>query len=418
VSDSYRRNHYVPQWYQKRFFSGEESERKFYYLDLIPDTIASKSGHRYVRNSTLYWGIKRCFAETDLYTTQFSKIKSTDIEKRFFGRIDLEGKNSVECWANYTHPSADYDAFKALLTYLSVQKLRTPKGLSFLTSVASSSDQNMIMKAMVDLHKMHSAIWTESVWCIAHRASDAPGFLLSDHPVTVYNPMCFPGSKVCKGAGDPDIRLIGTHTLFPLDLDKILIFTNLSWARNPYENPLKVRPNPDLFRAALFNFMTVQTGRELDRSEVLKINTIIKKRAYRYIAASKEEWLYPEESLGIIRWDKLSASYLLMPDPRGVQMISEFMMGFDGGRVLAVDDYGLQPGQKDYKDRERFSHEMLTSQAFKGEYARMFGPKRRGLTFNNVKIDNEIDSEEMHQYHLNLEAKFKAKAGIKRNSWK
>ena len=36
IRDS-RNNHYVPQWYQKRFLGQVGGERKFFYLDLRPD---------------------------------------------------------------------------------------------------------------------------------------------------------------------------------------------------------------------------------------------------------------------------------------------------------------------------------------------------------------------------------------------
>jgi hypothetical protein len=58
-----------------------------------------------------------------------------------------------------------------------------------------------------------------------------------------------------------------------------------------------MRPNPHLFRTAMFYFPGIQTGRELTDVEVNKINFIIKKRAYRYIAPAGEEWLYPERRM-------------------------------------------------------------------------------------------------------------------------
>src|SRR5690606_31817165 len=103
------------------------------------------------------------------------------------------------------HPSADGDMFHAMLPYMSVQKLRTPKGLADLASKAGSSDKNALLYAIQRLKNMYCAIWTESVWSIADASNSKTKFILSDHPITVYNEGCFPGSVHCKGHNDPEI---------------------------------------------------------------------------------------------------------------------------------------------------------------------------------------------------------------------
>jgi hypothetical protein len=231
--------------------------------------------------------------------------------------------------------------------------------------------------------------------------------LLSDHPVTVYNQGCFPASKWCLGFNDPDIWLSGTHTLFPLCLDKLLILANLSWVRYPYGNPIEPRPNPNLFRPAVFNYMQIQTGRVLSETEVNEINLIIKKRAYRYIAASKKEWLYPEEKIRTQHWDKLGNGYLLMPDPRSVSFSSEIIIGYSDSRAESFDAYGRKPWQNGYDDKAQHDKEWETFHAFQGEFARVFGPRRRGVAFEGVRLDNEEDSPDFHAYHLRSEKKFK-----------
>jgi Protein of unknown function (DUF4238) len=128
------------------------------------------------------------------------------------------------------------------------------------------------------------------------RPTVAPGicklkFIITDHPVTVYNREIFPISDYAKKYTDPDIRMNGTHTFFPLSPTHILILTNLSWARNPCSGGTKTRPNDSLFRTALFNFTDIQTGRQLDEIEVNQMNFIMKRRAERFIATAREEWL-------------------------------------------------------------------------------------------------------------------------------
>ena len=131
----YKRNHYVPQWYQYRFFQGDEKEKKFYYLDLSPERIKTPNGNIFTRNELLRWGPSRCFCQKDLYTTKFLNLESTEIEKFFFGKIDREGEKALTYFANFKHPSADHEAFQAMIVYLSSQKLRTPKGLIYLNSI-------------------------------------------------------------------------------------------------------------------------------------------------------------------------------------------------------------------------------------------------------------------------------------------
>jgi hypothetical protein len=410
----YRRNHYVPEWYQKRFFPpGTTGERKFYYLDLTPDRVTS-NGHTYTRNALLRWGPDRCFCEDDLYTTSRWVTKNpTEMEERFFGTIDASGKKAIEHFGNFQHPDWDHAAFEPLLQYLTVQKLRTPKGLDYLAALAQTNQQDRVLMALARLQVVYCAIWTECIWCILDASQSPTKLLLSDHPVTVYNPDCFPGSQWCSGVNEPDIRRVGTHTLFPLSYDKLLVFTNLAWVRNPYGDAKKVRPNPDFFRSAMFNFTEIQTGRVLSEEEVLEINYIIKQRARRYIAAAEKEWLYPERSMPKRRWDRLGGGYLLMPDPRSVDFSTQIVVGYEGGGGEAWDEYGRRPGQPGYDDEKQRAKEHDTTYAFKGEYARVFGPRRRGIGFDHGK-PRLVDSDDYHKYHLSLEGKFKPRGARKR----
>lgn len=281
------------------------------------------NGHQYTRNALLRWGPPRCFYLDDLYTTAFGAWKSTEIEERFFGPVDQQGKAAVEYFATFERPSADSEKLGAMLPYMSIQKLRTPKGLGNFFSITGSDNQNNALIRMQEVQQIFCTLWTECVWCIADASESSTKFILSDHPITVYNQGCFPGSKYCLGHNDPDIGLNGTHTIFPLSLEKILILTNLSWVRNPHGKPIKERPNPVPFRRTVFNFHDIQTGRMLSDEEVNEINLIIKKRAYRYIAAAEEEWLYPEKKVSTNQWNQLGDGYLLMPDPRSVSFGGE-----------------------------------------------------------------------------------------------
>jgi Protein of unknown function (DUF4238) len=399
----YKENHYVPQWYQRRFLP-PTGEQKFRYLDLRPEAFIDAIGIKRRKKILQRWGTDRCFKQTDLYTTRFGAGESTEIEQFFFGRVDREGREAVEYFANFSHPSADGDAFQALLNYMSVQKLRTPKGLAHFAEMTKLNNKNAVLLAMQSAQNLHCAIWTEAVWSIAEAAETATKFIVSDHPVTVYNEDCFPGSDLCRDFRDPAIWRNGTHTIFPLSPLKVLLLTNLSWARNPYGNASRLRPHPNPLRTAMFNFTHIQTRRQLSDVEVNQINFIIKKRAYRYVAAAEEEWLYPERHIPSEHWRKLNDRYLLMPDPRSVTFGGEVLVGYKGGGAEAFDEYGRRPWHKSYKDKTLADGEWRTFRAFQGEYARLFGPKRRGISFE-FGHETEEDSPDFHQYHLDSETK-------------
>jgi hypothetical protein len=114
--------------------------------------------------------------------------------------------------------------------------------------------------------------------------------------------------------------------LFPLSSERLLILTNRLWACNPHRPPIEMRPKPNFFRGAMFNFLEIQARRVLSEQEIREINYIIKRRGYRYIAAGREEWLYPEERVKG-PWKSLGGGFLLMPDPRSLHPGAEIIIG-------------------------------------------------------------------------------------------
>ena len=394
---AYRRNHYVPQWFQKRFLP--PGQQKFFYLDMRPEAVARGNRLDVRRRDLLRWGPKRCFMQQDLYTTMFGSLPNTEIEQHFFGDIDSGGNKGVEYFSTFEHPDADGDAFNNIIRLMSIQKLRTPKGLEVLRQVVGA-DRNNTLIALQQLQNMYCATWSECNWQIVTAARSPTKFILSDHPVTVYNRRAPPGTSHCKGAFDPDIRLIGTHTIFPLDLERALILTNLSWLRNPFGDPLAVRPNPKLFRPTVFSFLEIQTGRELSEIEIQEINFIIKRRAHRYVSAAEKEWLYPERVLRNIGWYTLGGGDLFMPDPRSASFTTGIMVGYDNDIAEAYDPYGRMPGQPGYDDKVQSAKENQTFQAAQGVFAKKHGPRRRGRTYNMSGLDPEEDTPDMHQHHV------------------
>ena len=388
MSREYRRNHYVPKWYQKRFLPRGQSHH--YYLDLDPERVTDRSP-TYTRKALLRWGPSRCFAQDDLYTTKWRGIENREIEKFFFGEVDSDGKKGVEHFANFEHNRETDTAFNALVPYMSVQKLRTPKGLKWLKSVLPSSDKNEILRKMQELCNIFCDVWGEAVWQIGDASRSATKFIISDHPVVAYNRECFPRSKWCIGHNDPDIRLVATHTYFPLSPEKILILTNLAWVRDPFQNPTNLRPNPSFFRTrGLFLVTDIQHERFFSEEEVLEINYVTKRRAYRYIAAAQEEWLYPERHLRSTKWRKLGDGYLFMPDPRHIHGERKMVVGFEGGRSAAWNDYGYEPWKQGYEDKDREDRERAAMNKFQTEWAATYGPNYRGVTYDGGSAGENV----------------------------
>lgn len=404
MDNKYRYNHYVPIWYQKNFIPVSASKGELIYLRLKPLEIRNKRGKliRIVQKSS--WPPVRCFAQDDLYTTRFGEVESREIEKQFFGAIDTKGKEAVDHLLNYTPPDWRPEPISNLVTYMSTQKLRTKKGLDWLTRTVGAVDSNRVLLEMLRLRDVFSATWTECIWEIADADQSTTKFIVSDHPITIYNRKCGPRNpKWCKGANDPDIRLMGSHTIFPLSLNKVLILTNVAWARNPYQSSLNLRPNPTLYRSTMWDFGRIHVGRHLSEVEVRQINFVIKSRAYEHIAAGKEEWLHPEEFVSKSDWPEYGDGLLLMPDPRSLNYGGEMFAGFANGGKFAVDSYGRTPRDPDFGKSE-FNGDMNESPLYslKGEFARRFGPTRRGRTVGHADMDPEVDNVSTHEYYLTL----------------
>lgn len=405
MSGEYRRNHYVPVWYQKRFVPDQSRDRELFYLDLTPGKFIDPRGVAHPRRSIRRLGPKHCFYEDDLYVTTFASLPSTDVEQLFFGSIDARGRDAVAHFLEFAHMKpGQSEALQALMVYMSTQKLRTPKGLNWLRQQVQTTDNNALLAYMMRLRQLFCAARYESTWLLADASQSETKFIVSDHPVTVYNRRCGPRSQRCRGDNDPDIWMNATHTIFPLSLQRILILTNLSWVRNPYQSETRLRPNPNPFRSAMFSMLDIQTERHLKEDEVREINFIIKTRARRYIAAGAKDWLYPERYVSRSDWANYGRGYLLMPDPRGVRFTREIIMGFKDGTATAFDEYGRRPWDPNYKQPTRGGpDEWYTFHKFQGEFARLFGRKRRGRACHGATLDREEDPEDFHQYHLSLE---------------
>ena len=81
------------------------------------------------------------------------------------------------------------------------------------------------------------------------------------------------------------------------------------------------------------------------------------------------------------------------------------MIGFSDGRATSFDAYGRRPWQRDFGREYESKDEFETLHRFKGQFARLYGPYRRGRSFNHARFEPERDDDDFHRYHLGLEAK-------------
>ncbi len=341
-----RNNHFVPQWYQSGFVAERENQLRH----LKSREIKLKDNSVKIVHSKNWFTSAQCFYEKDLYSTFFGTIINDDIEKKLFGPIDDNGADSVKAFLTDDLVQWHHN-FQDLFTYLDAQKLRTPKGLDWVKSKYPELSQIQLMTEMQVLRAMHCTLWAEGVRELVSAEESEIKFIVSDHPVTIYNHACPPDSELCVYPNDPDIALKGSQTIFPLDKNRCLILTNLEYAQNPDGvNPLEQRTNPTKIRPSMVSTINFINKRKLTADEVIKINHIIKSRAKDSIAAGKESWLHPENKL---KCDWSVLRHVLMPPSDELYHFGgEMFAGYKDGSTHYQDAFGRTTRQNEYLKKE------------------------------------------------------------------
>lgn len=337
-----RDNHFVPQWHQRGFL--EPGRSTLAYLDLAPPTKLLADGRVIHERSLFDAPTKRCFFRTDLYSTFFLTEVNDEIERKLFGDIDTRGSQAVRAFAE-TDIAAWHEHFGTFFEYIDIQKLRTPKGLAWLRAQYPALHQNELMMEMQGIRLLHTTIWTECVREIVSAEDAGVKFLLTDHPVTIYNHALPPEAPQCAFPNDPGIALKASQTLFPMSRDHCLILTNLEYAENPSVPPLEKRIFARNFRQSMVRTDKMIRARRLTDIEVARINYVLKARAQRHIAAGKREWLYPEQHASG-SWADLAAT-LLPPRDELWHYGGETYVGFEDGSVRYQDAYGRSEKERE-----------------------------------------------------------------------
>lgn len=340
-----RDNHYVPQWHQKGFMD----ERGNQLCHLTRREINLPNGELKIANSKKWYTSAQSFYGVDLYSIFFGTEVSDDIERKLFGPIDEGGSKAVRAFLTNDHSQWHHN-FEDFFTYLDTQKLRTPKGLDWIKSKYPELDQKQLMLEMQSLRTIHCTLWAESVRELVSAENSDVKFIVSDHPVTIYNYACSPDSAACSYPNDPDISLKGSQTIFPLDKNRCLILTNLEYAQAPENtNPLEQRINATRIRRSMVSTIDFINSRRLNADEVTRINYIIKSRAKTSVAAGKDEWLYPENKVAC---DWADLRYLLLPPPNELYRFGgEIYAGFEDGAVHYQDAFGRSTPSNEYLNK-------------------------------------------------------------------
>jgi|SRR5882724_5419799 len=335
-----RNNHYVPRWYQAGFF--EPGRTTLAYLDLTPPQITLPDGRTKAGNSLVHWATARCFQQRDLYSTFFDTLVSDEIERRLFGDVDAKGAKAIRAFAE-TDVSEWHRQFQNLFLYVDVQKIRTTKGLDWLKAQYPALTQNELMLEMQGIRSMHCTIWAEGVREIISAEDSDVKFIISDHPVTIYNHAVPPEAAPCAYPLDPSIALKASQTIFPLSRDFCMIFTNLEYAQDPTTNPHEKRTFARNYRNSMVQTHAFIRERRLTAPDVARINRIIRARARRYVAAGRKEWLHSDQNEG---WGDLR-QVLLPPKKELYRYGGEMFAKFDNGTVYYQDAFGRTEKQHD-----------------------------------------------------------------------
>ena len=341
----------MPIWYQKGFIG--DSSKLLQVLDLNPPRIALPDGSSKLgRDFHLNRAPATCFVAEDLYTTRFGTVINDEVERYLFGPIDRHGAAAVRAFASGDMVGI-HESFQLFFSYLDAQKVRTPKGLDWIKGKYQQLTQIGLLVEMQALRQMHCTMWVESVREIVSAENSDIKFIVTDHPVTIYNPAYPPGSPACSYPDDPPIELKGSQTVFALDENHCLILTNLEYAKEP--DNVDVRAPRTHARYGDYGTITrtdtfIRT-RKLTSQEVLGINRVLKARARRYIAASDKSWLEPEK-LSLEPWKQLG-KILLPPSDELWHFGGEIYVGYENGSTHYQDQFGRTSGSHEYLAKTR-----------------------------------------------------------------
>lgn len=237
---------------------------------------------------------KSSFWEDELYVTRSGHIVNDEIETVLFQQIDNFGSDAVRAFIDGDEQQMHH-RLESLLSYLGAQKLRTPKGLAWIRSRYPALSQTELLTELQHLRNMFGTLWGECVREIVSAHSSQVKFLVTDHPVTMFNAALPHDAPMYADPMDPSLMWNGTQTLFALDANHLLILTHVPYAKDPSSvDALAKRVNARYFGDTLLRTDALIRSRDFTSDQVIMVNSWLKDRARRYIAAADPQWLNPD----------------------------------------------------------------------------------------------------------------------------
>jgi len=310
------------------------------------------------------------------------QLENDDIEKYLFGKIDTDGAAAISAMASPNWMREIHPHIINYYEYMDAQRLRTPKGLNWITKVIKPTSYNELLLKMQDVRQMHCTMWAEASMEIISANDSTVKFIVSDNPVTFYNSAFYPGNMQCVFPFDPGIELKGTRTLFPLDLNHCAVLTNLEYARSPGKiKANKPRTNPRYFDDTIIKYDDIIRERELKENHVLTINYILKTRANRYIAAADKNWLFPEKYLRKKDGGSLDKVFVSKSTKLFGRDGEIFIGGKDGKLLATQDDFGRKPkSKKEWEEKEK------QAQAMHEHVMKLLQKEKKNLTNSSSRL--------------------------------
>jgi len=328
-----RKNHYVPVWYQTGF---QLNANDNWLLDistprLRPDGTPIVLPPRRRPAKSSFW-------ENELYVTRFGEVINDEVETVLFQEIDNHGADAVRAFVDGDERAMHYQ-LASLLSYLGAQKLRTPKGLAWIQARYPALSQVELLTELQHLRHIFGILWGESVREIVSAESSEVKFLVTDHPVTMFNAALPEDAPQYADPMDPPLTWNGTQTMFALDANNLLILTHVPFAKDPGRvEALAKRTNARYSGDALMRTDALIRTRRFSTDQVIAVNGWLRSRARRYIAAAESDWLYPEAH-GRPEPGAL-AQLLRPPSDRLWRYGGEIYIGYEDGGHGYRDQYG------------------------------------------------------------------------------
>lgn len=341
-----------------------------YYLDLEAAASTDRALRSLAERPLPPLPPARCFSQHDLYTTFFSGIPNDEIERLLFGRIDSDGATAVRAFvANDLQLITK--VFRQFFDYMSVQKLRTPKGLDWINSNYQRLNQLGVMSELQSLRQMNCTMWYECVREVVSAGESEVKFIVSDHPVATFNSASGPGAPELLYPADPPIDWKGTQTVFPLDSSHCLILTNLEYAKNPALADLKSkRTHARHFGDTIARTDGTIHGRKLSEADVRVINQLIAWRAKRYVGASNRNWL--QQATASPPDPHRLAEILRAPKDELWHFGGTTYVGFADGTSKSWDEFGRTEPEREFLKKPRLSEPPNSGEACPCSSGRVF----------------------------------------------